>query len=74
MYEICSKLTIKTPERRLAFLLLILTYFLPFSNVSIIDFKQINIYCVSGNMTFFNQLRVSVEVNLNSFFSVEADS
>ena len=32
--EICSKLTIKTPER---------TYFTPFSSVSIIDLEQVNV-------------------------------
>ena len=41
----CSKLTIKTPERRndvvLMFLLLALN--IPFSGVSLIDFKQVNI-------------------------------
>ena len=41
-YEICLKLTIKTPERRQLW-----TYFSPFSNVSIVDFEQINISWVS---------------------------
>ena len=33
MCEICSKLTIKTPER----------YFIPFSSNSIVDFEQVNV-------------------------------
>ena len=45
--EICSKLTIKTPEqcqgRRSGVLLLILNIFLPFSSVSIVDFEQVNV-------------------------------
>ena len=47
--EICSKLTIKTPERRdvtgvvLVFLLLTLNIFHTFSSVSIVDFKKVNI-------------------------------
>ena len=46
--EICSKLTIKTPERRQwrsgVFIVnfeYIWTYFTPFSRVSIVDFKQV---------------------------------
>ena len=35
--KICSKLTIKTPERRHG------TYFTLFSNVSIDDFEQVNV-------------------------------
>ena len=36
--EICSKLTIKTPEQRLAWCL---TYFTPGSSVSIVNFNQV---------------------------------
>ena len=43
MCEICSKLTIKTLERRrdvvVGFLLLTLNNFIPFSGVSIVDFE-----------------------------------
>ena len=35
--EICSKLTIKTPERRQA-----RTYFTPCSSASIVNFEQVN--------------------------------
>ena len=43
---ICSELIIKTPEHVndvvLVFLLLTLTYFIPFSSVSTIEFGQVN--------------------------------
>ena len=39
-FEICSKLTIKTPERRQ--LSLLLTYLTPCSSVSIVNFEQVN--------------------------------
>ena len=43
--EICSKLSIKTPERR--------TNFTPFSSVSIVDVEQVNgsweLFCGSNN-------------------------
>ena len=43
MCEICSKLTIKTPERRQATLMLyICTQFVHCSSVFIIDFEQVN--------------------------------
>ena len=37
MWKICSKLTIKTPERR---------YFTPSSSVFIVNFEQVNVYWV----------------------------
>ena len=37
MCEVCSKLTIKTPE-----CCLLLAYFTPFSIVSFVDFEQVN--------------------------------
>ena len=44
--EICSKLTIKTPERcdwrRFGSLLLTMNYFTPCANVSIVNFEQLN--------------------------------
>ena len=44
--EICSKVTIKTPKRRHLW-----TYFTPCSNVSIVDFEQVNTnWAVGGNM------------------------
>ena len=46
MWEICSKLTIKTPERRhLVSLLLTLNIFDTFLyNVCIVDFEQVNVF------------------------------
>ena len=49
--EICLKLTIKTPERRsgvfividVIMVFLLLTYFKPFSSVSTVDVKQVNV-------------------------------
>ena len=38
-WEICSKWTIKTPERRHYFW----AYFIPFSGVSIVEFEQVNV-------------------------------
>ena len=43
MCGICSKLTIKTPERYLVFVLLALNIFHTFSKVSIADFKQVSV-------------------------------
>ena len=48
--EICSKLTIKTPERRLndvvlVFLLLTMNMFHIFSSVCLVDFKQVTVAC-----------------------------
>ena len=40
--EVCSKLTIRTLERRLVSLLLILNVFSTFSIVSIVNFEQVN--------------------------------
>ena len=40
--EICSKLTMKTPERRQASLLLTLNIFHTFSSVFIVNFEQVN--------------------------------
>ena len=42
MYEICSNLTIKTPELRLVSLLLTLNRFTHWSGVSIAAFEQVN--------------------------------
>ena len=41
-YEICSKLTIKTPERRHWLYCWLWTYFTPCSSVSIVNFEQVN--------------------------------
>ena len=41
MFEICSKSTLKTPERSHR-LYCLWTYFTPVSSVSIVDFKQVN--------------------------------
>ena len=47
--EICSKLTIKTPDDVvLVFLSLTLTYFTSFSSVPIVDFKPANISYIVG--------------------------
>ena len=47
MCEICSKLTIKTPERRQrrrsGVFIVNFEYISYFSNVSIVDFKQVNL-------------------------------
>ena len=40
--EICSKLTIKIPERLLSLLLTLNIYFTPCSSVSIDNFEQVN--------------------------------
>ena len=40
--EICSKLTIKTLTSFWCFYCLLWIYFIPFSTVSIVDFKQVN--------------------------------
>ena len=42
--ELCSKLTIKTPERVVVnfFIVNLLTYFTPFSSVSTACFEQVN--------------------------------
>ena len=47
-YEICSKLTIKTPERRQwrrsgVYIVKLWTYFTPFFSVSIVNFEQANV-------------------------------
>ena len=47
-YEICSKLTIKTPERHQW----LWTYFTAFSSVSIVDFEQVNVSWDSKNIFF----------------------
>ena len=53
--EICSKLTIETPERRLMYftpfdvLMYFWTYFTPFSAVSVVDFEQVNISWDANN-------------------------
>ena len=47
-YEICSKLTIKTPERHQW----LWTYFTAFSSVSIVDFEQVNVSWGSKNIFF----------------------
>ena len=39
--EICSKLTIKTPERHRSGVLIV-NYFAPCSNASIVNFEQVN--------------------------------
>ena len=47
--EICSKLTIKTPDDVvLVFLSVTLTYFTSFSSVPIVDFKPVNISYIVG--------------------------
>ena len=43
-WEICSKLTIKTMERRST--VFIGNYFTPFSSVSFVDFKQVSVCLV----------------------------
>ena len=43
MCGICSKLTIKTPERCLVFVLLALNIFHTFSKFSVAVFKQVNV-------------------------------
>ena len=51
--EICSKLIIKTAERRQlhrsTFLLLTLNIFYTFFSVSIVDFKQVNVRWVTAH-------------------------
>ena len=48
--EICSKLTIKIPERRRSgvFIVNFEHIFTPFSSVSIIDFEIVNVSCDVG--------------------------
>ena len=60
--EICSKLTIQTPERRQT-LFLLLTYFTYFSSASIINFEQVNaswevarFFCVLVYTYFFPEI------------------
>ena len=43
MREICSKLTMKTPERCRRRRQLLCKYFTPFSSVSIVYFEQVNV-------------------------------
>ena len=49
--EICSKLTIKTPE----------TSFTPFSSVSVVDFEQANVSCevLDSSRNFWSNLNVN---------------
>ena len=55
--DVCSMLTIKLPERRHweysgEYSLLILNYFTPFLNFSVVDFKQANV-CWENYQTFY---------------------
>ena len=59
--EICSKLIIKTPERRHwrrcgVFIIKLWTYFTPCSSVSIVDFEQVNAGWVINQWSFFRYL------------------
>ena len=48
---LCSKLTIKTPERRdVVLVILLLTYFTPFYSVSIAAFEQVNANWVTSEV------------------------
>ena len=62
-YEICSKLTIKTPERRRGVVLvsLLLTYFTPYSSISIVNFKHV----IAGSVVLYKVARRSSFVRLN---------
>ena len=58
-FEICSKLTIKTPERRHwrlsgVFIVKLGKYFTPFSSASIIDFEQVNFSWGASKATVLN--------------------
>ena len=57
--EICSKLTMKAPERRQwhysgVFTVIVETYFATYSGVSIVDFEQINVCLVEIYQIPFN--------------------
>ena len=57
MCEICSELTIETPERR--HLVFLLTYIISFSSVSFVGFEQVNVVRV-GTYELLFELYISV--------------
>ena len=74
---ICSKLTIKTPERRQwrssGVFIVNLEHSTPFSSVSIVDFEQVNIcwvisYILSKYLMKFDEVEKNTHVNLTSSF------
>ena len=60
--EICSKLTIKTPERRHSFvlvsLLLTLNKFTPCSSVSIVNLEQVNAHWDNNALRYWRAFRI----------------
>ena len=69
--EICSRVTIKTPERRQwRFYWKLWTYFSPLSSVSIVDFEDVNI-CWEGNVVFLKHIEIGLRY---IFLTICADS
>ena len=74
--EICSQLTIKTPKRRQwcqlrrsgVFIVLFWTYFTPWSNVSFVNFEQINASRELSGKSFINYNSEQIYIHKSNSF------